>query len=101
MGEARFDVSRRDIGGYFRSRRCLPACRSWKASQPAPVADPGTAGRRGYRGGPSVKPVLQLKGVGKTYRRGDEQVHVLIDFDFTLHAGESVAPAVRLADALE
>jgi ABC-type nitrate/sulfonate/bicarbonate transport system ATPase subunit len=37
-----------------------------------------------------VKPVLQLKGVGKTYRRGDEQVHVLVDFDFTLDAGEFV-----------
>jgi ABC-type lipoprotein export system ATPase subunit len=35
-------------------------------------------------------PVLQLKGVGKTYRRGDEQVHVLVDFDFTLEAGEFV-----------
>jgi ABC-type bacteriocin/lantibiotic exporter with double-glycine peptidase domain len=42
------------------------------------------------RGGPSVKPVLQLEGVGKTYRRGDEQVHVLVDFDFTLDAGEFV-----------
>ena len=81
---------RRDIGGYFASRRCLPACRSWKASQPARVADPGTAARRGYRGRPSVKPVLQLKGVGKTYCRGDEQVHVLVDFDFTLDAGEFV-----------
>jgi putative ABC transport system permease protein len=40
--------------------------------------------------GPSVKPVLQLKGVSKTYRRGDEQVHVLVDFDFTLDAGEFV-----------
>ena len=39
---------------------------------------------------PSVKPVLQLKGVGKTYRRGDEQVNVLVDFDFTLDAGEFV-----------
>jgi ABC-type lipoprotein export system ATPase subunit len=37
-----------------------------------------------------VKPVLQLKGVGKTYRRGDEQVRVLVDFDFTLNAGEFV-----------
>ena len=37
-----------------------------------------------------MKPVLQLKGVGKTYRRGDEQVHVLVDFDFTLDAGEFV-----------
>ena len=37
-----------------------------------------------------MTPVLQLKGVGKTYRRGDEQVHVLVDFDFTLDAGEFV-----------
>src|SRR5260370_19940170 len=58
-------------------------------SQRAPIADPGPAGRRGYRGDP-MTPVLQLKGVGKTYRRGDEQVHVLVDFDFTLHAGEFV-----------
>jgi ABC-type lipoprotein export system ATPase subunit len=38
----------------------------------------------------SMTPVLQLKGVGKAYRRGDEQVHVLVDFDFTLDAGEFV-----------
>ncbi|HET7667410.1 MAG TPA: ABC transporter ATP-binding protein [Mycobacterium sp.] len=50
----------------------------WKALQPARVVDPG------------VKPALQLKGVGKTYRRGDEQVHVLVDFDFALAAGEFV-----------
>src|SRR6201991_3454154 len=37
-----------------------------------------------------MTPVLQLKGVDKTYRRGDEQVHVLVDFDFTLNAGEFV-----------
>lgn len=39
---------------------------------------------------PGVTPVLQLTGVGKTYRRGDEQVHVLVDFDFTVGAGEFV-----------
>jgi ABC-type lipoprotein export system ATPase subunit len=33
-------------------------------------------------------PVLQLKGVNKTHRRGDEQVRVLVDFDFELTAGE-------------
>jgi ABC-type lipoprotein export system ATPase subunit len=38
----------------------------------------------------SMTPVLQLKGVTKTYLRGDEQVHVLVDFDFTLTAGEFV-----------
>jgi ABC-type lipoprotein export system ATPase subunit len=37
-----------------------------------------------------MTPALQLKGVGKTYRRGDEQVRVLVDFDFTLRAGEFV-----------
>ena len=37
-----------------------------------------------------MKPVLQLKGVDKTDRRGDEQVHVLVDCDFTLDAGEFV-----------
>ena len=42
------------------------------------------------RGGPAVNPVLQLKGVGKTYRRGGEQLDVLVDFDFTLDAGEFV-----------
>jgi ABC-type lipoprotein export system ATPase subunit len=38
----------------------------------------------------STTPVLELKGVGKTYRRGDEQVRVLVDVDFTLDAGEFV-----------
>lgn len=37
-----------------------------------------------------MTPVLQLEGVGKTYRRGDEEVHPLIDLDFTLDAGEFV-----------
>ena len=37
-----------------------------------------------------MKPVLQLQDVGKTYRRGDDQVRVLVDFDFTLAAGEFV-----------
>jgi len=35
-------------------------------------------------------PVMQLDGVAKEYRRGDEQVQVLADFDFTLNAGEFV-----------
>lgn len=34
--------------------------------------------------------VLALTGVGKTYQRGDEYVQVLVDFDFTLDAGEFV-----------
>ena len=46
--------------------------------------------RRVWQSDDSTTPVLQLKGVGKTYRRGDEQVHVLVDFDFTLDAGEFV-----------
>ena len=37
-----------------------------------------------------MMPVLQLEGVVKKYRRGDEQVNVLVDFDFTLDAGEFV-----------
>ena len=47
-------------------------------------------GRGGCQGGPSVQPVLQLTGVSKTYHWGDEQVHVLVEFDFTLAAGEFV-----------
>lgn len=34
--------------------------------------------------------VVQLTGVSKTYRRGDDQVRVLDDFDFTVTAGEFV-----------
>jgi ABC-type lipoprotein export system ATPase subunit len=37
-----------------------------------------------------MAPVLQLNRVVKTFRRGDEVVHVLTDFDFTLHTGEFV-----------
>ncbi|SRX96155.1 putative ABC transporter ATP-binding protein [Nocardia brasiliensis ATCC] [Mycobacterium shimoidei] len=37
-----------------------------------------------------MTPVLQLDGVAKNYRRGDEQVRVLVDFDFSLNAGEFV-----------
>lgn len=37
-----------------------------------------------------MTPVLQLMGVVKTYRTGDEQVRVLDGFDFTLYAGEFV-----------
>ena len=37
-----------------------------------------------------MTPVLELDRVGKKYRRGDEQVQVLVDFDFTLDAGEFV-----------
>jgi ABC-type lipoprotein export system ATPase subunit len=37
-----------------------------------------------------MMPVLRLERVGKTYHRGDEQVSVLVDFDFTLDAGEFV-----------
>lgn len=35
-------------------------------------------------------PVLQLSGVDKIHRRGDEHVRVLTDVEFTLHAGEFV-----------
>jgi hypothetical protein len=44
------------------------------------VADSGLAGRRAYSGDP-MTPVLQRKAVVKKYRRGDEQLHVLVDFD--------------------
>lgn len=37
-----------------------------------------------------MTPVLELEGVLKIYRRGDEQVQVLVDFDFTLDTGEFV-----------
>ena len=37
-----------------------------------------------------MTPVLQLEGVVKKYRRGDEEVRALVDFDFTLDAGEFV-----------
>lgn len=37
-----------------------------------------------------MTPVLELQRVGKTYHRGDEQLDVLIDFDFTLESGEFV-----------
>nr|WP_225952193.1 ABC transporter ATP-binding protein [Mycobacterium sp. OAS707] len=33
---------------------------------------------------------MQLDRVAKKYQRGDEQVHVLVDFDFTLDTGEFV-----------
>ena len=37
-----------------------------------------------------MTPVLRLRAVSKTYRRGDEQVKVLSDLDFALDAGEFV-----------
>src|SRR5574338_738 len=46
--------------------------------------------RRSDLSGAGTEPVLQLTGIHKTYVRGGEQVQVLIDFDFTLHAGEFV-----------
>lgn len=58
-------------------------------AQPAPVGGPGVSGRHRYRCAP--KPVaLQLKGVAKQYRLGDEQVNVLVEFDFDVTAGEFV-----------
>ncbi len=53
------------------------------------AADPGSASRLNNRGDP-MTPVLQLEGVNKRYRRGDEQLNVLVGFDFTLDAGEFV-----------
>ncbi len=37
-----------------------------------------------------MTPVLELKGVAKTYFMGDEQVRVLVEFDLILDAGEFV-----------
>ena len=37
-----------------------------------------------------MTPVLHLDGVFKKYRRGDEEVPALVDFDFELEAGEFV-----------
>jgi ABC-type lipoprotein export system ATPase subunit len=54
------------------------------------VDEPARAFRGVRHSEDSRTPVLQLKGVDKTYFRGDEQVHVLVDFDFTLDAGEFV-----------
>jgi hypothetical protein len=34
-----------------------------------------------------MNPVLRLEGVFKKYRRGDETVQALVDFDFSLDAG--------------
>lgn len=38
----------------------------------------------------NTEPVLRLTGVSKTYRRGEEHLQVLVDFDFALAAGEFV-----------
>lgn len=37
-----------------------------------------------------MEPVLQLAGVNKTYRIGDEHTRALVDFDFDVFAGEFV-----------
>lgn len=60
-----------------------------RTDQPAPVVEPGLECRQGYRGDSST-PVLRLAGVVKTYRKGDEQVRVLADFDFSVHPAEFV-----------
>lgn len=38
----------------------------------------------------ATSPVVQLHGVGKTYRRGGQDVRVLVDFDLALYPGEFV-----------
>jgi putative ABC transport system ATP-binding protein len=38
-----------------------------------------------------IDPLLTVQGVGRTYRRGAEEVHALTDVSFTLDAGELVA----------
>ncbi|WP_420109015.1 ABC transporter ATP-binding protein [Mycolicibacter arupensis] len=58
-------------------------------AQPAPREAQSVSGRHRYREDP--KPAaLQLKGVAKRYRLGDDQVDVLVDFDFGVNAGEFV-----------
>src|SRR3984957_16362282 len=64
--------------------------RRGKRREVSELAESDRVLRRVWQPDDSTTPVLQLKGVGKTYRRGDEQVHVLVDFDFTLDAGEFV-----------
>jgi putative ABC transport system ATP-binding protein len=39
----------------------------------------------------SAGPLLVVDGVGRTYRRGAEEVHALVDVSFELEAGEVVA----------
>jgi ABC-type lipoprotein export system ATPase subunit len=58
-------------------------------TQRALAAEQDLAGRHRYRGNPTPT-ALQLDGVAKQYRRGDEQVQVLVDFDFHVQAGEFV-----------
>lgn len=47
-------------------------------------------GRRERQGKSNATPALQLTGVAKSYRRGEEHVQVLVNFGFTLYAGEFV-----------
>lgn len=42
------------------------------------------------RGADRAAPVLQLEGIAKSHRRGDERVHALRDLDLSLTAGEFV-----------
>lgn len=58
-------------------------------AQPAPHEAQSVSGRHRYRGDPNPA-ALQLKGVAKRYRLGDDQVDVLVDFDFGVNAGEFV-----------
>jgi hypothetical protein len=37
-----------------------------------------------------MTPVLRLDDICEKYRRGDEQPHVLVDFDIILHTGDFV-----------
>jgi len=41
--------------------------------------------------GGAVRPVVELVGVGRSYRRGDEVVHALADFNLALAPAEMVA----------
>ena len=51
---------------------------------------PAQASTATHSDGDRTASILQLVGVNKEYRRGDERVKVLVDFDFTVAAGEFV-----------
>lgn len=51
---------------------------------------PAQASTATHSDGDRTASVLQLAHVNKEYRRGDERVRVLVDFDFTVAAGEFV-----------
>lgn len=77
-------VRRLSQGGRYETRNVQAV-----TVQPAPATDQHATGRHRYCGA-ATTPVLQLEGVHKQYRRGDEQVQVLVDVDLRVDAGEFV-----------